>query len=177
MTEKTVRPIRVHAGLDVYDLPPDTPARRPGKHAQDQPLELFTGEESVEVEIAGRRRRVAVESDALAADRWWREANSLRDGVRGMSRDLLAIVREGQAQTPRERDPAVWAAAYGAAYGSHAEDAYRACGDGPERVAFAVDSVDAARCRAFADAAVMALHGEAPAEPTPRTKEPGWRSP
>jgi hypothetical protein len=112
----TTRPIRVHAGLDVHDLPPDTPARRPGKHAQDQPLELFTGEESVEVEIAGRRRRVAVESDALAADRWWREANSLRDGVRGMSRDLLAIVREGQTQTPREREPAVWAAAYGAAF-------------------------------------------------------------
>lgn len=82
------------------------------------------------------------------------------------------------ASTPRERDTLVWAAAYGAAFVRSYEDGYSVQDGTPaQRRAAALRSYDAEALTQIADGAVMALHGEAPAEPTPRTKEPGWRSP
>lgn len=62
--------------------------------------------------------------------------------------------------TPRERDPAVWAATYAAAFMRTLTSAYSAAyGSTPdERMAAVLPMVDPAACSRIADAAVVALH-------------------
>lgn len=64
--------------------------------------------------------------------------------------------------TPRERDPAVWAATYAAFFVRTLDSAYSAAdGSTPdERMAAALPMVDPAACSRIADAAVNALHPE-----------------
>jgi len=169
MNEKTdARPIRVHAGLDVYDLPPDTPARVPG-NVEQTTLDTLAGRPEAVVTICGRERLVHVENDGLAADRWWREAQSLRAAVRVEPFVLVpkpsgpAIqVREQTPSTPRERDPIVWAAAYAAeVHGQTRDIALALDGTPDDRVRRAAQAFDVERCKVVADAAVMALRVEA----------------
>lgn len=61
--------------------------------------------------------------------------------------------------TPRDIDPAVWAAAYAAEYRGQREAARLARADTLTRHAPAI-GVDVERCRELADAAVLALHPE-----------------
>jgi len=60
--------------------------------------------------------------------------------------------------TPREREPAVWASAFGAAFVAAYLDAVSATdGQGDERTERALADVHVARCRRIADAAVLSL--------------------
>lgn len=248
MNERTKRPIRVFHGLDVYDLPPETPARQ--GRGDSGVIEDYGGAH-VEVEIMGQRRTVAVESDALAADRLWsalataeatieedrRHNSELQDQIAEMAAlvpgdgeprghsGVLFVLREmrhlwdieraraaerpqpavvlvtpkpmsaeeqrayaegysppkpAAQETPRERDPAVWAAAFADFHGRSLAAAYSAADGSPaERMATAIANVDGAACARVADAAALAAEGTSAPEPgeTPRTKEPGWRSP
>lgn len=64
-----------------------------------------------------------------------------------------------QTMTPRERDPLVWAATYGAAYAAAYHEGFSiAEGAREERAAQALTFIDVDRCKTIADAAVMALH-------------------
>lgn len=61
-------------------------------------------------------------------------------------------------RTPRERDPLVWAAAYGAAFVAGYLDAVSAAdGQGDARAETALAAYHAAQCCRIADAAVDAL--------------------
>lgn len=74
------------------------------------------------------------------------------------------VARKAVERAPREQDPAVWAAAFGASFERLFASRYNTAemGDHGERRRFAFAQVRVDECRAVADAAVRALHASKP---------------
>jgi len=86
------------------------------------------------------------------------KARGLAEELRLLGETQAAIDDEAERTGPREREPAVWAAAYGAAFVAAYLDAVSAAdGQGDARTEAALADVHVARCRRIADAAVLSL--------------------